>query len=131
MFLAVTTITGLALIGGVEEWLRAVQERASHDPQRAIGEMAYVLQVLAAVISLSLIGLALVVVRVSWRVYLAERFPPPGMTLAVDVSIVEGAPAVRRAFGGFVMAAVLGALAVVFPYMLWRTLSLLLSGPPG
>jgi hypothetical protein len=131
MFLAVAAITGLAFIGGMEEWIHAVRDGASSDPRRAIGELAYVLQVLAAVISLSFIGLALVVVRVSWRIYVAKRFPPPGMTLAVDVSIVEGRSAVRRAFAGFALAAVLGALAVVFPYMLWRALSLLAAGQPA
>jgi len=131
MFLGLAAITGLALIGGIEEWIRAVGDRAADDPKRAISEIAYVLQVLAATISLSLIGLALVVVRVSWRVHAARRFPPPGMTLAVDVSVVEGASAVRRSYVGFLLGSILGGLAVVLPYMLWRILSVMVSAPVG
>jgi hypothetical protein len=130
-FLAIVTMTGMALIIGFEQWLAIVRDVATRNPKQAGDQLAYVIHVLAAIISLSLIGLALVVARVSWNVYVARRFPPPGMNLAFDVKVVEGLRAIWRAAAGFVTATILGALAVVMPYLLWRMLSLIVSSPTG
>jgi hypothetical protein len=131
MFLALVTITGVALIIGFEQWLAVMRDVATRNPKQAGDQIAYVIRVFAAVISLSLAGLALVVARVSWQVYAARRFPPPGMNLAFDVRVVEGLRAVWRALAGFVTAMLLGAMAVVMPYLLWRILSLIVPAPSG
>ena len=131
IFLAIVTVTGVALVIGVEQWLGRVRDLAVHDHNAASDQIAYVIRVLAAAISLSLVGLALVLTRVSWRVYAARRFPPPGMSLAFDVQVVEGLRAVWRAFWGFFFSTILGALAVVMPYLLWRILMVVMPAHAG
>lgn len=131
LFLAIITLTGVALIIGVEQWLARVRSIAAHNPQQASDQIAFFIRVFAAVISLSLIGLALVLARVSWQVFGARRFPPPGMSLAFNVPVVEGPRAVWRAVAGFAMAAALGSLAVVMPYLLWRVLLLVVPAQGG
>lgn len=130
-FLALATITGLALLIGVEQWLAVLRDLAARNPDQASDQIAYVIRVFAAIISLSLIGLALVVARVSWRIYAARRFPPHGMNLAFDVRVVEGRGALRRAVAGLVMATFFGAMAVTMPYLLWRLMSLAIPSHPG
>lgn len=129
IFLAVATLVGLLGIVEIEEWLHRLRQDAATDPEGAVEDAAQLLRIMAAVISLSLAGLGLVIARFSWRVLRAERLPPPASPVIVDMRVVVGAPARRRAYVGFALAASLGAFAVMLPYLLWRILYLWSSGP--
>ncbi len=130
-FLVLLTITALAVIIGFEQWLAVIRDEAARNQQQASDQIAYVIGILAAIVSLSVLGLALVLARVSWRTYAARRFPPPGMTLVFAVHVKEGLTAVWRALAGFAFATILGATAVAMPYVLWRMMSMVVLPHSG
>jgi hypothetical protein len=130
LYIVVMTLIGVIAIGVVEQWLEHLGQEAAEDPRAAADEAANTLIILGAVISASVFGMALVVGRLSWRIFSTGRFPPPGALLTVDTRVVVGVGARRRAWAGFVAASILAALAVLLPYLLWRVLYTFTSSHP-
>jgi hypothetical protein len=130
LYIVVMTLIGVVAIGVVEQWLDQLRQEAAEDPGAAADEAARILMIFGAVISASVFGMALVIGRLSWRIFSADRFPPHGALLTVDTRVVVGAGARRRAYAGFVLASIVAALAVLLPYLLWRLLYTLTSSHP-
>jgi hypothetical protein len=71
------------------------------------------------------LGLAGYLWHLGQRIVRAERYPPPGLRLTRDTLVVTGPAAVRRGRLIQLFAAVLGLVALLLAFFLWRLVSIL------
>lgn len=119
------TVIGAILIGGgsrfrpeFEAWVR----------QDLDARFRIVIVSLMILTSGPALGLAVYLWRLGGRIVLAGRYPPPGLRLTRDVLVVTGPAASRRGRLIQLFAAVLGLMALLLAFFLWRLVSLLKTG---
>lgn len=85
--------------------------------------------VVAAAVTLPVLGAAGYLWHLGTRVVRSGRYPPPGLRVLHDTEIVIGAAALRRVRAMQALACVLALAAVLLVFFMWRLVSLLL--PPA
>ncbi len=118
--LAIAFVAGTLLLWALNTSQSAVASWLREDPARTVRRARWLLAGLAVVTSGPAIAAGAYLLRLGSRVIAAERFPPPGMRVVQDTTVVTGDAARSRGrlFQG--LAAILLLAAAGLAFLLFR-----------
>lgn len=127
LVLVVGMFVGALLIVGVEQYRTQFREWILSEPGALAQRLNLVLLLLAAFLVVPLLGLAVYLWSLGGRVLEAREFPPPGLRVIRDTTVITGEGAISRGRLFKVLAFACGIASVALGLLLWR-LALLFSG---
>ncbi len=117
---------GLALIVGFERGWPMLESWLLADPQQLQMRGTLVFMLLALMLALPLWGFGGYLLRLAQRTANEGRYPPSGVAVVREVTVLRGDAAQRKARGMRVFAALFGVMGVILILLFWQLARVLL-----
>ena len=122
--IAIAAIAGLTVIALFQAAQPALLDWATADPQSTRARAQLLIAMLAALVVAPVVGIAIYLARLGARIVREERFPPEGLGIMRDVTVMRGPAAVRKGRVLQIAAAILVVLSALMILTLWRLATL-------
>ena len=117
-------VVGVVVIAIFQAAQPALLEWAAADPQSTRARARLLVALLAAIVIAPVVGMAMYLGRLGSRIVRERRFPPEGLVLIRDVTVMRGPEAVRKGRVLQTAAVALVVVSVLMAVALWRLATL-------